>query len=63
MAGVLTPFAAGALTDAGAHSLSLGGRLELGPAFDLILEAARSDSANADTEPVYDVTLEGSIRW
>ena len=61
MAGVLTPFAAGALTDAGAHSLSLGGRLELGPAFDLILEAARSDSA--DTEPVYDVTLEGSIRW
>ena len=63
MAGVLTPFAAAALTDAGAHSLSLGGRLELGPAFDLILEAVRSDSASADTEPVYDVTLEGSIRW
>ena len=44
--GVLTPFAGASLTDAGAHSLSLGGRLELGPAFDLILEAERSDSAN-----------------
>ena len=61
--GVLTPFAGASLTDAGAHSLSLGGRLELGPAFDLILEAERSDSANPDTEPVYDVTLEGSFRW
>jgi hypothetical protein len=62
-AGVLTPYAGASLTDAGAHSLSLGGRLELGPAFDLILEAERSDSANPDTEPVYDVTLEGSFRW
>ena len=61
--GVLTPFAGASLTDAGAHSLSLGGRLELGPAFGLILEAERSDSANPDTEPVYDVTLEGSFRW
>ena len=62
-AGVLTPYAGASLTDAGAHSLSLGGRLELGPAFGLILEAERSDSANPDTEPVYDVTLEGSFRW
>ena len=37
-AGVLTPYAGASLTDAGAHSLSLGGRLELGPAFDLTLE-------------------------
>ena len=56
-------YAGASLTDAGAHSLSLGGRLELGPAFDLTLEAERSDSANPDTEPVHDVTLEGSIRW
>ena len=56
-------YAGASLTDAGAHSLSLGGRLELGPAFDLTLEAERSDSANPDTEPVYDVTLEGSFRW
>ena len=62
-AGVLTPYAGASLTDAGAHSLSLGGRLELGPAFDLTLEAERTESADPDTAPVHDVTLEGSIRW
>ena len=60
-AGVLTPYAGAALTGAGAHSLSLGGRLELGPAFDLTLEAERRESA--DAEPVHDVTLEGTFRW
>ena len=63
MAGVLTPFAAAALTEAGAYSLSVGGRLELGPAFDLTLEAERSDSADPNAAPEHDVTLEGSIRW
>ena len=62
-AGVLTPYAGASLTDAGAHSLSLGGRLELGPAFDLTPEAERTESADPDTAPVHDVTLEGSIRW
>ena len=32
MAGVLTPCAGASLTDAGAHSVSLGGRLDLRPA-------------------------------
>ena len=62
-AGVLTPYAGAALTDAGAHSLSVGGRLELGPAFDLALELERSESADPDTAAEHDLTLEGSFRW
>ena len=62
-AGVLTPYAGASLTDAGAHSLSLGGRLELGSAFGLILVAERYESADPDAAPVHDVTLEGSIRF
>ena len=62
-AGVLTPYAGASLTDAGAHSLSLGGRLELGPAFDLTLELERSDSADPDTAAEHDITLEGSFSW
>ena len=62
-AGVLTPYAGASLTDAGAHSLSLGGRLELGPAFDLTLELERSDSADPDTAAEHDITLEGSFNW
>ena len=61
--GVLTPYAGASLTEAGAYSLSVGGRLELGPAFDLTLEAERSDSADPNAVPEHDVTLEGSIRW
>ena len=63
MTGVLTPFAGAALTDAGAYSLSVGGRLELGPAFGLILEAERSGSTDPNATPEHDVTLEGSFRW
>ena len=63
MTGVLTPFAGAALTDAGAYSLSVGGRLELSPAFDLTLEAERSESADPSAAPEHDVTLEGSFRW
>ena len=63
MTGVLTPFAGAALTDAGAYSLSVGGRLELGPAFGLTLEAERSESADPNAAPEHDVTLEGSFRW
>ena len=62
-AGVLTPYAGASLTDAGAHSLSLGGRLELGPGFDLTLELERSDSADPDTAAEHDITLEGSFSW
>ena len=62
-AGVLTPYAGASLTDAGAHSLSLGGRLELGPAFDLTLELERSDSADPDGTAEHDITLEGSFSW
>ena len=62
-AGVLTPYAGASLTDAGTHSLSLGGRLELGPAFDLTLELERSDSADPDTAAEHDITLEGSFSW
>ena len=62
-AGVLTPYAGASLTGAGAYSLSVGGRLELGPAFDLTLEAERSDSADPNAAPEHDVTLEGSFRW
>ena len=62
-AGVLTPYAGASLTDAGTHSLSLGGRLELGPAFDLTLELERSDSADPDTAAEHDITLEGSFNW
>ena len=61
--GVLTPFAEAALTDAGARSLSLGGRLEIGAAFDLNLEAERSESADPNAAPEHDLTLEGSVRW
>ena len=61
-AGVLTPYAGASLTDAGAHSLSLGGRLELGPAFDLTLELERSDSADPDTAAEHDITLEGLLQ-
>ena len=61
--GVLTPYAGASLTEAGAYSLSVGGRLELGPGFDLTLEAERSDSADPNAAPEHDVTLEGSIRW
>ena len=63
MTGVLTPFAGAALTDAGAYSLSVGGRLELSPAFDLTLEAERSEGADPTAAPEHDVTLEGSFRW
>ena len=63
MTGVLTPFAGAALTDAGAYSLSVGSRLELGPAFGLVLEAERSESADPSAAPEHDVTLEGSFRW
>ena len=63
MAGVLTPFAGASLTDAGAYSLSVGGRLELGPAFGLTLEAERSDGTDPNAAPEHDVTLEGSFRW
>ena len=62
-AGVLTPYAGASLTDAGAHSLSLGGRLELGPAFDLTLELERSESADPATAAEHDLTLEGSFSW
>ena len=62
-AGVLTPYAGASLTDAGAHSLSLGGRLELGPAFDLTLELERSDSADPETAAEHDLTLEGTFSW
>ena len=41
----------------------LGGRLELGPAFDLTLELERSDSADPDTAAEHDITLEGSFSW
>ena len=61
-AGVLTPYAGVSLTDAGDHSLSLGGRIELRPAFDLSLEAERRESSDGDTAE-HDLTLEGSIRW
>ncbi len=63
MTGVLTPFAQAALTGAGARTLSLGGRLELGTAFDATLEAERSESADPHAAPVHDVKLEGSLRW
>ena len=63
MTGVLTPFAGASLTDAGAYSLSVGGRLELGPAFGLMLEAERSESADPSAGAEHDVTLEGSFRW
>ena len=62
-AGVLTPYAGASLTHAGAHSLSLGGHLELGPAFDLTLELERSDSADPDTAAEHDITLEGTFSW
>ena len=62
-AGVLTPYAGASLTDAGAHSLSLGGRLELGPAFDLTLELERSENADPATAAEHDLTLEGSFSW
>ena len=62
MAGVLTPYAGAELTDNGSRSLSLGGRLKLGPTFDLGLEAKRRESAGGDTVK-HDITLEGSVRW
>ena len=61
--GVLTPYAGASLSDAGANSLSIGGRLQVGPAFDLILEAERSESADLDAAPEHGLTLEGAIRW
>ena len=39
------------------------GRLELGPAFDLILEAERSESADPNAAPEHDAPLEGSFSW
>ena len=60
---MLTPYAGASLTEAGANSLSIGGRLQVGPAFDLMLEAERSESADLDSEPEHGLTLEGAIRW
>ena len=61
--GVLTPYAGASLSDAGASSLSVGGRLQIGPAFDLMLEAERSEGAALDATPEHGLTLEGAIRW
>ena len=61
--GVLTPYAGASLTDAGARSLSLGGRLQVGPAFELSLEAERRERAAADPAREHDLTLEGTIHW
>ena len=61
--GVLTPYAGALLTDAGANSLSVGGRLQIAPAFAVSLEALRSESADLEAAPDYGVTLEGAIRW
>ena len=61
--GVLTPYAGASLTNAGANSLSIGGRLQVGPAFDLMLQAQRSESADLDAAPEHGLTLEGAIRW
>ena len=63
IAGVLTPYAGASLTDTGAHSLRLGGRLQLGPGFDLSLEAERRESAGGTTTTEHDLTLKGSVRW
>ena len=63
LTGVLTPFARAALSDAGARSLSLGGRLALDAAFDLTLEATRRESADPNAPPQHDLTLEGTSRW
>ena len=51
LTGVLSPFARAALSDAGARSLSLGGRLALDAAFDLTLEATRRESADPNAPP------------
>ena len=61
--GVLTPYAGALLTDAGANSLSVGGRLQIAPAFEVSLEALRSESADLEAAPDYGLTLEGVIRW
>ena len=60
-AGVLTPYAGASLTDAGGNSLSLGGRLQVAPLFEVSLEALRS--ASAGETPEHGVALEGAIRW
>ena len=61
-AGVLTPYAGATLTGAGTGSLSLGGRLQLAPAFEVSLEALRQQS-DLDTTPEHGLTLEGTINW
>ena len=61
--GVLTPYAGALLTDAGANSLSVGGRLQIAPAFEVSIEALRSESADVEAAPDYGLTLEGAIRW
>ena len=61
--GVLTPYAGASLTDAGANSLSVGGRLQVAPAFEVSLEALRSESGDLEAVPDYGLTLEGAIRW
>ena len=61
-AGVLTPYAGATLTDAGTGSISLGGRLQLAPAFEMSLEALRQQS-DLDTAPDHGITLEGTLSW
>ena len=60
--GVLTPYAGATLTDAGTRSISLGGRLQLAPAFEVSLEALRQQS-DLESAPEHGITLEGTITW
>ena len=61
-AGAITPYIGASLTDAGDHSLSLGGRIELGQMMELGLEAELRESARGGMVE-HDITLEGSVRW
>ena len=58
--GSLTPFAAVGWQDAGARAYRLGGRLLLGPSFQLSLEGDRRERRGLP--PSYSLSLRGSLR-
>ena len=59
--GLLTPYGALALSDAGDRRASLGGRLDIAPAAHVGLEAAQSRAASGATS--HALILRGSLTW
>ena len=61
--GVVTPYAGLALAGGGERSWRAGARWAIAPGAALAVEAARSESANADGGAEHGVMLRGRLSW